>query len=150
MRSSGSRGPVTERLAGFGVLGRFLGAHAPDSVRRWGYGPAPKARRVSCEAASASLRGAFSARPTSRGSGRSWVVYVEARDQRGQAALSGTGVFEGVLTEGSVNDAGRGIALSVALELAERLVADGYVIPPDPGTCVVRVPVPNAYRSEAA
>ncbi len=82
--------------------------------------------------------------------GRDWVVYVEARDQRGQAALSGTGVFEGVLTEGSVNDAGRGIALSVALELAERLVADGYVIPPDPGTCVVRVPVPNAYRSEAA
>jgi hypothetical protein len=36
----------------------------------------------------------------------------------------------------------------VAVKTA-RLVADGYVIPPDPDTCVVRVPVPREYRSAA-
>lgn len=77
------------------------------------------------------------------------VVYVEARDQRGRPAMSSTGVFQGALAEVPDNDAARGVALSVALELAERLVADGYVIPPDPDTCVVRVPVPREYRSAA-
>ena len=82
--------------------------------------------------------------------GHDWVIYVEARDQAGRAVLSGTGAFPGAFAEGRAEDAPRGIALSVAVDLAERLVADGYLIPTDPDTCVVRVPVPSEYRSEAA
>jgi hypothetical protein len=82
--------------------------------------------------------------------GRDWVVYVEARDQRGRAVLSSTGAVQGVLADGFADDAAGCFALSVAAELAERLLADGHVIPPDPETCVVRVPVPREYRSEAA
>lgn len=71
-------------------------------------------------------------------------------DQRGRVVLSSTGVFQGAFADGPVEGAARRIALSVALDLAERLITEGYVIPPDPDTCVVRVPVPREYRSEAA
>jgi hypothetical protein len=64
--------------------------------------------------------------------------------------LSGTGALQGAFAEGRAEDAVRGVALSVAVDLVQRLVADGYLVLPNPDTWVVRVPVPRDYRSEAA